>query len=62
MGKISEDDLRNIQKEVAVEFPNDPALQSVHVSRKILVKEAELEGLNLVEYIISLRVTDGAQK
>lgn len=62
MGKISEDDLRRIKEEIAAEFPNDPALQNVHISRKILAKEAELEGLNLVDYIISLQITNKARK
>jgi len=34
-------------------FPHDPALQQVHMARKILAKEAENEGLSYLEYIKS---------
>ena len=37
------------------EFPNDPALQQVHITRKIVAKEAEYEGLSFLEYIRLLR-------
>jgi len=40
---------------VEEEFPNDPALQQVHIARKIIAKEAELKGLGFLEYIKSLR-------
>jgi len=44
-----------IKKAVREEFPDDPALQQVHIARKIIAKEAESEGLSFFEYIISLR-------
>ena len=34
------------------DFPNDPALQQVHIARKILSREAEKEGLSFGEYIM----------
>jgi len=37
------------------EFPDDPALQQVHIARKIISREAELEGINFLEYIKSQR-------
>lgn len=40
-----------IRKEIEREFPNDLALQQVHVARKILSKEAEKKGLQYLEYI-----------
>ncbi|MCG2727985.1 MAG: hypothetical protein L6244_04995, partial [Candidatus Methanoperedenaceae archaeon] len=40
-----------IRKRVEEEFPDDPALQQVHIARKIIAKEAELEGLSFIEYI-----------
>jgi hypothetical protein len=40
---------------VEEEFPNDPALQQVHIARKIIAREAELKGLSFLEYIKSLR-------
>ena len=39
---------------VATEFPEDPALQQVHIARKIIAWEAELEGLTFLEYVKSL--------
>ena len=62
MGKLNKRDIERVVKEIGAEFPNDPALQNVHISRKILAKEAELEGLNLVDYIISLQITNKARK
>jgi len=51
MGKIKEKDIEEIKKEVKEEFPDDPALQQVHIARKIIAKEAESEGLSFLEYI-----------
>jgi hypothetical protein len=53
MSKIKEKDVGEIKKVVEEEFPNDPALQNVHIARKIIAKEAELEGLSFLEYIKS---------
>ena len=54
MGKIAENGIEEIRKRVKLEFPDDPALQQVHVARKIIAREAELEGLSFLEYIKSL--------
>jgi hypothetical protein len=43
MGKITESEMEEIRKMVKLEFPNDPALQQVHIARKIIAREAELE-------------------
>jgi len=51
MSKIKEEDIENIRKSVEKEFPEDPALQQVHIARKIIAKEAQLEGLSLFEYV-----------
>ena len=51
MSKIQEKDVEKIKRVVEEEFPNDPALQQVHIARKIIAKEAELEGLNFLEYV-----------
>jgi len=40
-----------IKKEIEKEFPEDPALQQVHIARKLLAREAELEGLSFIEYV-----------
>lgn len=55
MGEIKENDILKIKKMVEEEFPNDPALQQVHIARKIIAREAELKGLSFLEYIKSLR-------
>lgn len=55
MRKVTEKDIKEMGEAVREEFPDDPALQQVHISRKILAKEAELQGSNFLEYIKSLR-------
>jgi len=50
MNRIPEKEIEGIRKMVAEEFPHDPALQQVHVARKIIAKEAELEGMSFLEY------------
>ncbi len=55
MKKVTERHIEEIVAAVRQEFPDDPALQQVHVARKILAKEAELQGSSLLEYIKSLR-------
>ena len=54
MSKITEKEMEEVRKMVKAEFPDDPALQQVHVARKIIAREAELEGLSFLEYIKSL--------
>jgi hypothetical protein len=51
--KITEEKLEEIKKIVKEEFPDDPALRQVHMARKIIVKKAEHEKLNYLEYIKS---------
>ena len=51
MSKIKEKDIREIRRVVEKEFPEDPALQQVHIARKIVAKEAQLEGLSFLEYV-----------
>ncbi|HLG28946.1 MAG TPA: hypothetical protein VI387_01940 [Candidatus Brocadiales bacterium] len=57
MGKITEEEIEKISKIVNEEFPEDPALQQVHIARKIIAKEAELEGLSYLEYIKKASIT-----
>jgi hypothetical protein len=54
MSRIKEKDIQEIKTIVEREFPDDPALQQIHIARKILAKEAELEGLSFLEYVRSL--------
>ncbi len=51
MVKVSKEELEQIEKLVREEFPEDPALQQVHMARKILAKEAENSGLTYLEYV-----------
>jgi len=55
MSKITEKETEEIKRMIEKEFPNDPALQQVHIARKIIAREAELEGLSYIEYIKLLR-------
>jgi hypothetical protein len=51
MVKISKENLGEIEIMVKEEFPEDPALQQVHIARKILAKEAENTGLSYLDYV-----------
>jgi hypothetical protein len=55
MRKVTERHIKQIRGAVGEEFPDDPALQQVHIARKILAKEAEFQGSSFLEYIKSLR-------
>ena len=48
---LREEDIERIKSEVELEFPNDLALQQIHIARKIITKEAEMKGLNYLDYI-----------
>ena len=51
MEKIKKKEIEEIEKKIKKEFPQDPALQQVHIARKLISKEAEMAGLNLIQYI-----------
>lgn len=53
--RITKKDLDEIRRMVEIEFPGDPALQQIHMARKIIAKEAELDGKSFIEYIKSQR-------
>ncbi|MFX1520132.1 MAG: hypothetical protein ACFFCD_09460 [Promethearchaeota archaeon] len=55
MGEIKEKDSKKIKTMMEEEFPHDPALQEVHIARKIIAKESELRGMSFLEYIKSLK-------
>ena len=40
MEEVNKNDIKKIKKMVEEEFPNDPALQQVHIARKIIAREA----------------------
>ena len=44
-------EIEKIKREVELEFPNDPAMQQVHIARKIIAKKAKKKGLPYLEYI-----------
>ena len=46
--RIKIQDMREIKMMVEREFPDDPALQQVHIAGKIIAKEAEIEGLSFL--------------
>jgi len=43
--------IEEIKRDVEREFPNDFALQQVHIARKLLAEEAKEKGINFLEYI-----------
>ena len=49
--KITEKELGKIKKTVKEEFPDDPALQHVHIARKIIASEAKLAGKGYFEFL-----------
>lgn len=49
--KVFVQEVKRIRKKIEQEFPGDPALQEVHIARKIISKEAEIEGMSLGKYI-----------
>jgi hypothetical protein len=53
MRGIRKKDIQEIKRMVEEEFPEDPALQQIHIARKIIAKEAELKGLSFFEYVRS---------
>jgi hypothetical protein len=48
---IKEKEIKEIRRAIEKEFPEDPALQQVHIASKIIAKEVESEGLSFLEYI-----------
>ena len=44
-------DSEKIREEIEREFPNDFALQQIHIARRIIAKEAELKNLKYIDYI-----------
>ena len=53
--KIKKEKMEKIIKEVEREFPNDFALQEVHIARRVLEEEAKEKGMDVVDYIKYLR-------
>jgi len=51
MGKDKKLEIQRIRDIIAKEFPDDPALQQIHISRKLISNEAEEKGMSYIEYI-----------
>jgi hypothetical protein len=62
MTKSSMTELRKIRKTVASEFPNDPALQQVHIAQRLIARQAASRGMTIPEYIRSLRKSPTARR
>ena len=54
MERVKKKEIERIAKMAEKEFPQDPALQQVHIARKVISKEAELAGLSFIDYIKNL--------
>jgi len=48
---LDEKEIEKIKNDIELEFPNDNALQQIHIARKIIAKEAEKRGLKYLDYI-----------
>ncbi len=51
MKKISKKELSQITKMIEKEFPEDPALQQVHIARQIIRREVELNKMDFGDYV-----------
>jgi hypothetical protein len=49
MERLSEEEIEEIRREVMEEFPDDPALQQVHIARRILALEAQKQGKSVAD-------------
>ena len=54
MGKKDDREIEKIKREIEREFPDDMALQQVHLARKIISREAKEKGQSFFEYIRSV--------
>ena len=62
MTKPSMAELRKIRKTVASEFPNDPALQQVHIAQRLIARQAASRGMTIPDYIRSLRKSPATRR
>lgn len=53
MGKITEKDMKEARKMIEAKFPDDPSSTAGPYRKKIIAREAELEGVSFLEYIKS---------
>jgi hypothetical protein len=45
------ENIKKITIEIEKEFPDDPALQKIHIARKIILTEAEKKKVSYLTYI-----------
>lgn len=62
MTKLSMTELKEIRKTVASEFPNDPALQQIHIAQRLIARQAASMGMTIPDYIRSLRKSPAARR
>ena len=53
MLNLSKEDISKLEEEITKEFPNDPALQQVHLARRIISEIAKRENKSIIEVIHS---------
>ena len=51
--ELSKTAMERIRKAVEKDFPHDPALQQVHIARKIIAAKAKREGLSFIDYVLA---------
>ncbi len=49
MERLSPEEVEEIRRKVMEEFPDDPALQQIHMARRILSLEAQKQGKTVAE-------------
>ena len=62
MSLMPKNDFEHLRKKIETEFPEDPALQQIHLARKILAREAEEQKLSYFEYVKRLQLDLPATK
>lgn len=62
MARISKAEMKKIEAAVRREFPDDTALQQVHIARRVLSREAELEGMTFLDYVRKVNSEKGRAK
>jgi hypothetical protein len=51
MERLSEEEVEEIRRLVMEEFPDDPAMQQVHMARRILSLEARKQGVTVADLV-----------
>ncbi len=59
---LEKEELEKIKKKIESEFLNDFALQQIHITRKIIAKEAEMKDLSYLDYTkLSMKDVEAAK-